>query len=123
MFSYSRTCRGLVLSGTALRKARSRVPLVTKCVLEGLAVKTGEKIWMTMVRPTLEYAMEICGGGNWPQAEQIQEVVGRTLLGLSSKAAGEVARGELGWISMKARRDLKMLKFWGPAEYGQVTAG
>jgi len=94
-------------------KARSRVPLVTKCVLEGLSVKTGEKIWMTMVRPTLEYAMEICGEGNWPQAEQIQQVVGRTLLGLSSKAAGEVARGELGWISMKARRDLKQLKYWG----------
>ena len=43
----------------------------------------------------------------------IQNTVGRTLLGLSSKTAMEVARGELGWISMKARRELKLLRYWG----------
>ena len=32
---------------------------------------------------------------------------------MSSKAAGEVARGELGWLSLKARRELKQLIYWG----------
>ena len=103
-------------------KARSRVPLVTKCVLEGLSVKTGEKIWMTMVRPTLEYAMEICGEGNWPQAEQIQQVVGRTLLGLSSKAAGEVARVGLDFDESETRSETTEI-LGAAAEHGQVTAG
>ena len=94
-------------------KARSRVPMVTKAVIEGLSINAGIKLWETMVRPTLEYAAEAWGGGNWLQAEQIQNTVGRTLLGLSSKTAMEVARGELGWISMKARRELKLLRYWG----------
>ena len=87
--------------------------MVTKAVIEGLSINAGIKLWETMVRPTLEYAAEAWGGGNWLQAEQIQNTVGRTLLGLSSKTAMEVARGELGWISMKARRELKLLRYWG----------
>ena len=94
-------------------KARSRVPMVTKAVIEGLSVKAGEKLWATMIRPTLEYGAEIWGGGKWPQADRIQNKVGRTLLGLFQSTAVEVARGELGWLSLKARRDIKQLKYWG----------
>ena len=83
--------------------------MITKAVIEGLSVKT-EKRWDTMLRPTLEYAAEIWGG---KQAEQVQNKVGKTLLGLSNSTAGEVARGELGWLSLKARRELKQLIYWG----------
>src|SRR3569623_1218074 len=38
---------------------------------------------------------------------------GRPLLGLFQSTAVEVARGELGWLSLKARRDIKQLKYWG----------
>ena len=91
-------------------KAKSRIPMITKAVIEGLSVKTGEKLWDTMLRPTLEYA---AGGADWKQAEQVQNKVGKTLLGLCNSTAGEVARGELGWLSLKARRELKQLIYWG----------
>ena len=61
-------------------------------------------------RPTLEYAAEILAGENWPQAEQIQYWVGRILLNLQRGTAREVVRGELGWCSLRARREIKLLK-------------
>jgi hypothetical protein len=94
-------------------KARSRIPLVKKAMIEELSVQTGEKLWMTMVRPLLEYAVEVWGGGDWVEADRIQNLAGRTLLGLHKNTAVEAIRGDLGWPSMKARRDLKMLKYWG----------
>ncbi len=94
-------------------KAKTRIPMILKAVIEGLSVKTGEKLWHSMIRPTLEYATEVWGGDIWKQADQIQHRVGKTLLGLSKNAAGEVARGELGWLSLKARRDRKQLIYWG----------
>lgn len=39
-----------------LNKAKSRIPLVTKAVIEDLSIKTGEKLWESMIRPVLEYA-------------------------------------------------------------------
>ena len=94
-------------------KAKSRLPMITKAVIEGLSVKSGQKLWESMVRPTLEYAAEVWGGGNWPQADCIQNAAGRTILGLHRFSAVEVARGELGWLSMQARREIKQLKYWG----------
>ena len=94
-------------------KAKSRSPMVLKAMLEGLSVSTGIKLWETMVRPTLEYATEIWGVGNWPEAEVIQQRVGKMLLGVSKMTAKEVVRGELGWMSLSARREIKVLKYWG----------
>jgi len=87
--------------------------MITKAVIEGLSVQSGQKLWESMVRPTLEYAAEVWGGGNWPQADCIQNAAGRTILGLHRFSAVEVARGELGWLSMQARREIKQLKYWG----------
>ena len=67
--------RNLSWAGTKRRfvlKAKTRIPMVTKAMVEGLSVQTGIKLWVTMIRPTLEYAAEILAGENWPQAEQIQ---------------------------------------------------
>jgi hypothetical protein len=94
-------------------KAKSRIPLVKKAMIEELSVQAGEKLWISMVRPLLEYGAEVWGGDGWEEAERIQNLAGRTLLGLSKTTAVEVIRGDLGWLSMKARRDLKMLKYWG----------
>ena len=46
------------------------------------------------------------------EAELIQNEVGG-LLGVRQKTATDVIRGELGWWSMKSRRDLIKLRFWG----------
>ena len=108
--------RNLSWAGTKRRfvvKAKTRIPMVTKAMVEGLSVQTGIKLWVTMIRPTLEYAAEILAGENWPQAEQIQYWVGRILLNLQRGTAREVVRGELGWCSLRARREIKLLKLWG----------
>jgi hypothetical protein len=73
-------------------KAKARIPLITKATIEGLSIKTGEKLWETMLRFVLEYAAEVWGGGAWKEAEQIQDKVGRILLGLSKNTPGEVPR-------------------------------
>jgi len=48
-------------------KAKTRIPLVTKAVIEGLSVRTGEKLWESMIRSVLEYSTEVWGGGDWKQ--------------------------------------------------------
>jgi hypothetical protein len=109
-------CSRISHGGTKWRfalKAKSRLPMVLKAKLEGLSVKTGIKLWETMVRPILEYGAEIWGGGKWPQADVIQNAAGKALLGLYRTSAEEVARGELGWLSLKSRRDIKQLRYWG----------
>jgi hypothetical protein len=95
------------------KKARSRLPMIKKATFEGLSVDSGEKLWETLIRPTLEYAAEVWGGDDWPDADKIQNAAGRTLLGLYRSTAVEVARGELGWLSLRARRDIKQLRYWG----------
>ena len=46
-------------------------------------------------------------------AERIQLEAGRKLLGVGGKTTGEAVRGELGWWSMRGRRDLCRLRFFG----------
>jgi len=94
-------------------KARSRIPLVTKAVFQGLSVDAGEKVWFSLIRPLLEYAVEVWGGSLWRQAEEVQNAVGKKLLSVSTMTANEIVRGELGWSTLKARRDIRMLKYWG----------
>ena len=52
------------------------------------------------------------GTGGGQAAEQIQREVGRKLLGMNSKTADEAIRGDMGWWTMKGRRDFARLKFW-----------
>ena len=39
--------------------------------------------------------------------------MGKMILRCSSKMANEVVQGELGWWSLKGRRDMLRLKYWG----------
>ena len=47
-----------------------------------------------------------------PEAEQIQRRMGKMILRCSEKMTNEVVLGELGWWSMKGRRDMMRLLFW-----------
>ena len=58
--------------------------------------------WVVLIRPTLEYAAEVWGGEDWPEADKIQNAAGRTLMRLYRSTAVEVARGELGWMTLRA---------------------
>ena len=38
-------------------------------------------LWEVLVRPILEYAAEVWGGGGWEAAEKLQREVGKLILG------------------------------------------
>ena len=57
--------------------------------------------------------MGVWGVTNWPEAERIQLEMGRLILGVPSKTASDVVRGELGLWTMSARRVLATLSWWG----------
>ena len=61
------------------------------------------KMWYTLIRPTLAYAVGIWGIYRWPEAERIQLELGRLILGVSGKTASDVIRGELGLWTMEGR--------------------
>ena len=47
------------------------------------------------------------------QAEQIQREMGKLILRCSPKMTNEVVLGELGWWTLKGRRDFLTLNYWG----------
>ena len=93
-----------------IKKVEGVAPLISKAANEGLNVKSCVKLWEHALRPVLEYGVETWGLGRWGQAERAQLEVGRRILGVSSKMSNELVRGELGWWSLKGRRDYLIIK-------------
>src|SRR3569623_1323903 len=54
------------------------------------------------------FGLEVWGARIW--MEQLD--VGRKLLDMGSKTRGEAIRGDLGWWTLKGRRDYARLRFW-----------
>ena len=52
------------------------------------------------------------GLGRWDEAERMQLKCGKRILGVSGKMSDEVVRGELGWWTLKGRRDFLILNWW-----------
>jgi hypothetical protein len=69
-------------------------------------------LWETLVRPVLEYGSEV-DSGRWEEAEVLQRKAGRRCLGVGNNVANEVVMGDLGWWSMRARREYLRLVYWG----------
>ena len=69
-------------------------------------------LWETIVRPVLEYGSEV-DSGKWEDAELLQRVAGRMCLGVGTTIPNTVVRGELGWWTMRARREYLRLVYWG----------
>jgi len=95
-----------------LSKAKGRLAMLSKALSEGLSFQAAVNVWWSMVVPVLNYGSEIWGGTNFEEAERVQLEAGRRLLGVSRTMASAVVRGELGWWTMKAQRDMKMLIYW-----------
>jgi hypothetical protein len=93
-------------------KARGRVALLCKGLKEGLSLKAAESMWWAMVVPVLNYGTEIWGSGKCVEIERVQLETGRRILGVGKKTADDVVRGELGWWTMKAQRNMKKLLYW-----------
>ena len=63
------------------------------------------------MRPVLEYGAEV-DSGEWEEAEKLQRMAGRMSIGVT-KVANEVVRGELGWWTMRGRREYLRIVYWG----------
>jgi hypothetical protein len=103
------------LKERCVANARKRMMLVW-----AMGMRRGElpvadccRVWNALVRPVLEYGAVIWGEVKWDEAEAVQREMGKMILRCSSKMANEVVLGELGWWTLKARRDLLRVKFWG----------
>ena len=77
-----------------------------------LTVKTSEVVWKSVVRSVLEYGCEIWGERLLPQFEKLQSQMGRKILRCGPRMNNEVIQGELGWWTMRARRDELRLRYW-----------
>jgi hypothetical protein len=97
-----------------LQKARSNMSRVWMMGLKSgyLTVKGGINLWEALVRSILEFSAEIWGFDAWKEGEAVQYDMCRRILRCSSKTSKDVLVGELGFWSLKARRDLKKLLFW-----------
>ena len=94
-------------------KAMRRVTIVSAIgIRKGLSAKAAVKMWKAVVRPVVEYAGEIWGSREWPKTERVQLEMGRKILGVSKFTASDVIRGDLGWWTLRARRDLARLTYW-----------
>ena len=77
-----------------------------------LSARGAAGLWETLARPALEYGAEI-DTGEWREAERLQLLAGRMSLGVGAAVANEVVRGDLGWWTMKGRREYLRLVYWG----------
>ena len=51
--------------------------------------------------------------GIWPEAESIQNRMGRKILRCGGSVTTEAFRGDLGWETMRGRRTARRLAWWG----------
>jgi hypothetical protein len=101
-----------VFLNNLILRARKRMVMVNGAILKGLSVEPSIRAWWGLVRSVLEYGAELTGYCKWKEAEYVQNEVGRRILAVSKSCATVAVRGELGWWSIKARRELLMLRFW-----------
>ena len=97
-----------------LQKARCNMGRVWAMGIKSgdLTVKGGINLYNALIRSILEFSAEVWGFDAWKDGEAIQFDMCRRLLRCSSKTSKDVLVGELGFLSLSARRDLKKLIFW-----------
>ena len=71
-----------------------------------------KRSWEGLVRPLLEYGVEIWGSLKWNEAETLQRKMGRYILGHWYNSNNGVVMNELGWMPLKDRRDMLRLRYW-----------
>ena len=77
-----------------------------------MSARGAARLWEVLVRQS----NGVRGGsrlGEWEEAERLQRMAGRMALGVANKVANEVVRGELGWWTVRARREYLRIVYWG----------
>ena len=77
-----------------------------------LSASGARGLWQTLVRPVLEYGAEV-DSGRWEEAETLQRMAGRMCLGVGMEVPNAVVMGDLGWWTVRARREYLRLVYWG----------
>ena len=80
--------------------------------LKDTGYKTYTKLFDTGVVPVLNYGSEIWGYGRFEKCDYIMNRAMRFFLGVHKFAPTCGVQGDMGWLSMKYRRYIKILKFW-----------
>ncbi len=78
-----------------------------------LAVRTAERIVQMLQWPVLTYGSEVASvaKGETEQAERLQAQAARYILGTPANTPLDMARGELGWMSVGGMRDMQALRY------------
>ena len=101
-----------------LRKARRAAAMAWNMAVRAgdMSVKGMVNMWTALVRPHLEYGAEVLnahGDSKWDEAEKLARKIGRRVLKCGNRLPNETIMGELGWMSMRGRRMLLRLSYWG----------
>ena len=76
-----------------------------------LSVKASVNLWESLVRSIVEYASQIWGDEVWEEGEKLQAEMGRRILRCSPYATKAGIRGDLGFWTLRGRRDLNKLLY------------
>ena len=77
-----------------------------------LSVKAAVNVWEALVRSVMEYGGEVWGEGAWEDGELIQREMAKRILRVNKSAPNEGVLGELGWTTLRARRDAARIRLW-----------
>ena len=101
-----------------LRKARRAAAMAWSMAVRGgdMSVKGMTSMWTALIRPHLEYGAEVLNSHNdfvWEEAEKLARKIGRRVLKCGRRVPNDAILGELGWTTMRGRRMLLRLSYWG----------
>ena len=101
-----------------LRKAKRAAAMCWNLAVRAgnMSVKGMTNMWTALIRPHLEYGAEVLNSNMdpiWQEAEQLARKVGRRVLKCGSRIPDEAVLAELGWMTMRGRRMLLRLSYWG----------
>ena len=104
--------------GKMMRKARRALGLAWNLAIRAgnMSVRGMNNMWTALIRPHLEYGAEIMntvGDYKWNEAEALMRKVGRLILKCGRTLPNDAIAAELGWMTMKGRRQLLRLSYWG----------
>jgi len=86
--------------------------IITKFKKYNVGYSTYTKMFDTNVLPILNYSSEIWGFGKFPKCDTILNRAMRYFMGVHKYAPTAAIQGDMGWISLKYRRYLCILRFW-----------
>ena len=94
-------------AGRALGGIISKIKTLKDC-----GYKTYTRLFESGVLPILNYGSEIWGFGNFPKCDSIMNRAMRYFMGVHRFAPTDGVQGDMGWMSLRYRRYIAMLKFW-----------